>query len=137
MKSPAPTQLPAVASARPWKLTAQTQREHLGGYCTMSHAIAYPGGEMQLNQRIEDSGEGYCEGQDRAKLICEAVNAYDRNQATIAQLAKALRRYGIHDKNCAEFSQSANQFNEGLVQDSAFPCDCGFETVLNAAQGSQ
>lgn len=50
--------------------------------------------------------------------------------ALVRELAK-LNRYVTHDPKCPEFSQKANRFNEGQVQDSAFPCECGLESLLS------
>ena len=52
-----------------WKIVTQNQTEHLGNFCTLSHAIKYEGGQFQLKQRIIDSQDGYEEGQKRARLV--------------------------------------------------------------------
>jgi hypothetical protein len=55
-----------------WRIVNQAQIAHSGDYCTLSHAIAYDGGEFQLNQRIKDTQASYDAGQERARLIAAA-----------------------------------------------------------------
>jgi hypothetical protein len=47
-----------------------------------------------------------------------------------AYAAAQLRRYADHDPSCPEFKQKANRHNRGLVEDSAWPCNCGLAEIL-------
>jgi hypothetical protein len=47
-----------------------------------------------------------------------------------AYAAAQLRRYADHDLSCPEFKQKANRHNKGLVEDSAWPCNCGLAEIL-------
>ena len=64
-----------------WKIVTQSQTEHLGKFCTLSHAIKYKGGQFQLKQRIIDSQNGYEEGQKRALLISAAPEMLEALEA--------------------------------------------------------
>lgn len=81
----------------PWKILDQTQTEHLGGYCDLSHSIEIEGGSMRLVQRIEDSAEGYKVGQDRANLIAVAPEM-------LAEL-EVSARYFIQRKDLSEMDR--------------------------------
>lgn len=75
---------------KPWKILDQTQTEHLGGYCDLSHSIEIEGGSMRLVQRIEDSAEGYKVGKDRASLTAaapEMLEALEQAKAVIESVA--------------------------------------------------
>jgi hypothetical protein len=72
----APTQLPAVASAPEWKVLGKQKRTDIAGFSVVG--------------RDGETHEAYFANPHVAEKFCAAVNAYDRNQATIAGLRNAL-----------------------------------------------
>jgi hypothetical protein len=94
MKTPAPTRLPAVASAatpRPWK-GGHADDSGIAEGKFQGTAITSEGRDFKV---VCDGGYHYgftigIRNLADAELIVTAVNAYDRNQATIAALAKSL-----------------------------------------------
>jgi hypothetical protein len=83
MPNPAPTQLPAVASAAEKVVYAEQDASN-------SLVIRSTATERVLACVYTDEDEITQEEWDNARLICDSINTYDRNQATIAQLQKDL-----------------------------------------------
>lgn len=63
--------------SKSWVVENQSQTEHLGHYCTLSHSIRCEDGSFEIRQRILDTPEGYAKGRKRAALIALSPEMFE------------------------------------------------------------
>lgn len=90
--------------------------------------FSYDGECYQLAEHFLPYAE-HAEKEELAQLIQDAVERHFslKGGSAMADTKQATHGFkpSIHAKTCPEFRQKANAENDGCVQDSAFPCNCG------------
>jgi hypothetical protein len=68
----------------------------------------------------------------RSDFVWKLLTAYaECALAQVREERRKLQRYLDHDPKCPEFRQKANRHNQGVVEDSAWPCTCGLTALLS------